>query len=245
MLAAGVRFLFDEERGFWTFFFPPERDGEKWNFYSEEALLFCAEARRLGVAYAPSLDRCVTTFDRCRARHQGMRNPAFVPWHTQACPSLFAQTRQRAFAEFALKMNDWLLSMQQWEGMMPDLRGRFYDPKRPEFDPPHEASTGVYLEGLADATVPARTVGDGTRAARYDRAITCGFRSLRQLQFRDDRDAFYIAKRKRVLGALRTEIYDNAVRIDSAGHALMAAVKMLQPIEYGARISSRGQSAWS
>ena len=125
-------------------------------------------------------------------------------------------------------MNDWLLPMQQWDGLTEDLRGRFYDPRRPDFGPPHAASTGAYLEGLADALSLARTLGDETRAAAYRTAIDRGLRSLRQLQFRDHRDAFYVSRRDRVLGALRTEAYDNAVRIDSAAHALAAAVKVLR-----------------
>lgn len=234
MLAAGVDSLADEEHGFRTFFFPPERDGDNWNFYSGEALLFWAEARRLGAEFAPSLERCTATLTRCRARHYEARNPAFVPWHTQACASLFAQTGRRAFADFTLEISDWLLPMQQWDGLMPDLRGRFYNPKRREFGPPHAASTGAYLEGLADAVALARAIGDDSRAAAYDRAVHRGLRSLRQLQFRDERDAFYISKRKRVMGALRTEVYDNAVRVDSAAHALTAAIKILRPMEFGA-----------
>ncbi len=31
------------------------------------------------------------------------------------------------------------------------------------------------------------------------------------------------------MGALRTEAYDNSVRIDSAAHALAAAIKVLKP----------------
>ena len=233
MLAAGVESLADEERGFRTFFFPPERDGDNWNFYSGEALLFWAEALRRGAEFAPSLKRCAATFARCRARHYEARNPAFVPWHTQACASLFAETGRREFADFALEISDWLLPMQQWDdGLAPDLRGRFYDPKRPEFGPPHAASTGAYLEGLADAVSLAQALGQPTRAAAYDRVIHRGLRSLRQLQFRDWRDAFYVARRKRVIGALRTEAYDNAVRIDSAAHALIAAIKILRPMEF-------------
>ena len=57
MLAAGVESLVDEERGFRTFFFPPERDGQNWNFYSGEAMLFWAEAVRRGVAWAPTMER--------------------------------------------------------------------------------------------------------------------------------------------------------------------------------------------
>ena len=233
MLAAGVASLADEEHGFRTFFFPPERDGENWNFYSGEALLFWAEARRLGADCAPPLETCAAAFARCRARHLRARNPAFVPWHTQACASLFTQTERHAFADFVLQMNDWLLPMQQWDGLMPDLRGRFYDPRRPEFGPPHAASTGAYLEGLADAAALARAVGDGSRTDAYDRAIRRGLRSLRQLQFRDERDAFYISRKERVMGALRTEVYDNAVRVDSAAHALIAAIKIVRPMEFG------------
>ena len=235
MLSAGVDSLADDELGFRTFFFPGERDGENWNFYSGEALLFQAEAARRGFAGAPSLERCAAAFERCWTRHRRRRNPAFVPWHTQACASLFAQTGRREFADFVFEMNDWLLPMQQWDGLAPDLRGRFYNPRRPDFGPPHAASTGAYLEGLADAAALARATGDPARAEVYERAVARGLRSLRQLQFRDERDTFYISKRKRVLGALRTEVYDNAVRVDSAAHALAAAIKILRPMELGAR----------
>ena len=185
-------------------------------------------------------ERCVAVFERCRARHHRRRNPAFVPWHTQACASLFAQTGRRELADFVLEMNDWLLPMQQWDGLAPDLRGRFHDPRRPEFGPPHAASTGAYMEGLADAAALARALGDGRRAAAYGRAIERGLRSLRQLQFRDRIDAFYVARRSRVLGALRTEVYDNAVRVDSAAHALAAAIRILRPMRFETRRTGPG-----
>ena len=231
MLTAGVNSLADDELGFRTFFFPPERDGENWNFYSGEALLFWAESRRRGAMGAPSLERCAATFARCRERHFRARNPAFVPWHAQACASLFAQTGRREFADFVFEISDWLLPMQQWDGLSPDLRGRFYDPRRPAFGPPHAASTAAYVEGLADALALARTLGDSGRAAAYERVVDRGLRSLRQLQFRGPHDTFYISRKDRVLGALRTEAYDNAVRVDSAAHALAAAVKLLRPLQ--------------
>ena len=237
MLAAGVESLADEELGFRTFFFPPERDGQNWNFYSGEAMLFWAEAVRQRLAWAPSTERWSTTFSRCRARHLEARNPAFVPWHTQACASMHEQTGHRELADFALEISDWLLPMQQWDGLASDLRGRFYDPRRPEFGPPHAASTGVYLEGLADAVKLARAVGDERRATACERAVGRGLRSLRQLQFRDERDAFYVSRKDRVISALRTEAYDNTVRIDSAAHALLAAAKIseLDPQSAGGR----------
>ena len=80
----------------------------------------------------------------------------------------------------------------------------------------------------------ARAIGDEGRASSYERAVRRGLRSLRQLQFRDWRDAFYISRTRRVLGALRTEVYDNTVRVDSAAHALAAAIKVLRPMKFGA-----------
>ena len=228
MLTAGVNSLAHDELGFRTFFFPPGRDGQNWNFYSGEALLFWAEAMRQGIRGAPSPEQCRAAFLRCRDRHRRARNPAFIPWHTQACASLFEQTGHHPYADFVFEMNDWLLPMQQWDGLPGDLRGRFYDPLRPHFGPPHAASTGAYLEGLADAADLARTQGYAGRAAAYDRTIERGLRSLRQLQFRSEEDAFYIRKRRRAMGALRVEAYDNTVRIDSAAHALAAALKRVR-----------------
>ena len=89
------------------------------------------------------------------------------------------------------------------------------------------------MEGLADATALARSLGDPTRLSAYEQALQSGLRSLRQVQFRDQHDTYYISKKNRVLGALRTEAYDNAIRVDSAAHALLAAIKILRPMEFG------------
>ena len=61
-LAAGVESLSDRKHGFRTFFFPPERDGENWNFYSGEALLFWAEAMRRRMSWAPSVTEWMAAF---------------------------------------------------------------------------------------------------------------------------------------------------------------------------------------
>lgn len=233
LLLAAVDSLAGGPSGFRTFFFPLRRDGQNWNFYAGEALLFWAEARRRGLPGAPSLARCAQAFELCYRRHLARRNPAFVPWATQAAASLYLQTGNRAFADAVFTMNDWLVPMQQWDGVDPDLRGRFYDPSHPEYGPPHASSTGVYLEGLADACVVARAVGDSRRACAYGVVVRRGLRSLRQLQFRDSSDAFYVSRSERVLGALRTEVYDNTVRLDSTAHALAACLKVLAPL--GAR----------
>ena len=123
--------------------------------------------------------------------------------------------------------------MQQWDNLPPDLPGRFYNPSRPDYGPPHAASTGVYMEGFADADALDRALGDRAREAAYEQALQRGLRSLQQLQFRDQYDTYYISRKNRALGALRTEAYDNAIQVDSAAHALLATVKILHPVEFG------------
>jgi hypothetical protein len=129
-------------------------------------------------------------------------------------------------------MNDWLLSLQQWDNARyPDIQGRFFDPKRSHFGPPHASSTGVYLEGLIDAYSFASVVGDEDRANKYRISILRGLRSLMQLQFQDDVDMYYVSKRKMVYGGLRTNVYNNEIRCDNVQHGLMAVLKILHEFE--------------
>ena len=228
MLTTSVMSLTDRKQGFRTFFFPTERDGQNWNFYLGEALLFWAELIRRKSKLAPSAKQFEDTALRCRRRHMRDRNPAFVPWYVQACVSFVSATDRQETAPSIFKSSDWLLTMQQWDNLTPDLRGRFYNPRRRDFGPPHAASTGVYLEGLADALSLALKFGDQSRIAAYRQAICRGFRSLYQLQFRSQFDTFYVSRKNRVMGCLKTEAYDNTVRIDSNAHALLAAIKVLQ-----------------
>ena len=109
------------------------------------------------------------------------------------------------------------------------MQGRFFDPTRPDFGPPHAASTGAYLESLAAAYDLAARSGDTSRARIYERTLLRGFRSLLQLQFADEIDLFYIPRRfrKRVKGGVRTTVYDNHIRCDNVQHGLLAAYGFL------------------
>jgi len=224
-LRAGIDRQWREDGAFRTFLWPEDRN-DCQNFYPGEALLFYAALYR-HTHDAEVLDRALRTFRCYRAWHRERPNPAFVPWHTQACARLHAATGDDELRAFIFEMNDWLLTVQQWgEPLEPDLWGRFYAPSKPAYGPPHAASTGVYLEGLAVACELARRAGDDGRAESYRQAVRRGLRSLRQLQFVGAVDTFYIGKRARVLGALRTEAYDNEVRLDNVGHALLALTNL-------------------
>ena len=124
-------------------------------------------------------------------------------------------------------MNDWLLPFQQWDQVKADdCKGRFYDPDKP-WGPPHASATGVYLEGLADAFQLAVDEGDAKRANAYVLVIKRALRDVLQLQFRTDVDMFYISKRERVIGGLRTTEYNNEIRVDNVQHNLIALMKLL------------------
>lgn len=211
---------------FRTFYRPAGRTGCE-NFYPGEALLYLSTFA-VEAADTTLLELCRRSIRYYRNWHLEQRNPAFVPWHTQASYVLWSETRDPFLASWIFEMNDWLLGVQQWEDApYDDMRGRFYDPSRP-FGPPHASSTAVYLEGLADAYALALDLGDETRAARYGLAIRRGVRSLLQLQFTDETDLFYVSKPDLARGGLRTTEYDNAIRVDNVQHALMALLK-LQP----------------
>jgi hypothetical protein len=209
---------------FRTFVYPTDRNDNQ-NFYPGEALLFWAISLQKSRDEA-LLSQAVRSLYFYRTHFRKNANPAFVPWHSQAALILYRLTGDNGIRDFIFEMNDWLLQHQQWGGSVDlDHWGRFYSPQRPEYGPPHASSTGVYLEGLVDALALARDVGDTDRAGAYKQAIERGIRSLAQLQFRDDLDAYYVSHKERVIGAIRTESYNNEIRIDNLQHGLMALLK--------------------
>ncbi len=212
---------------FRTFLIPAGRNDNQ-NFYPGEALL--AWATLLDEDDNPALaQKFDKSFNYYRKWHLENRNPAFVPWHRQAYYSAWKRTHRPELRDWIFEMNDWLLQMQSRSMIMyEDTLGRFYDPQRPQFGPPHASSTGVYLEGLIDAFALARSSGDVVRAAAYRRSIVLGLRDAMQLEFADDLDMFYIPDRISVRGGLRTAVYNNEIRVDNVQHVLMALQKILR-----------------
>ena len=222
-----VDHLWQPDGSFETFYVPAGRRDNQ-NFYPGEALLLWAST----LEDDPDpvlLDRFMRSFEYYRTWHREQRNPAFVPWHTMAYEKVWAITGDRALADFVFEMNDWLLEMQQWaDAPAPDVAGRFYNPDHPEYGPPHASSDGVYLEGLVAAYRLAQAVGDDARADAYRTAISRGIRHLKQLQFVDDVDMYYVSQRDRVAGGLRTTVYDNVIRVDNVQHGLLAVLDVLE-----------------
>ncbi len=220
--------MWKETGQFRTFLRPNSLDGKCQNFYPGETLLYWAE-RWVETRDTTLWRQIEKSFDYYRDWHQANRNPAFVPWHSQAYYLLWQATGEDRFKEFILEMNDWLLPLQQWESIadFPDAQGRFYDPGKP-FGPPHASSTGVYLEGLADAFLVAKQTGEELRAARYARTILRGLRNVMQLHFSLPYECVGFANQQKTLGGVRTTEYNNTIRIDNVQHNLMALLKILR-----------------
>ncbi len=230
-LEATVMSLWNEDGSFRTFFEPKSR-ADQQNYYPGEALVLWATI--IAETHDRALlDKFMKSFRYYRAWHLSgkNRNPAFVPWHTQAYATVWKLTRDTELRDFIFEMNDWLLKVEQPDDVStpPDAAGRFYDPLG-RFGPPHASSDGVYLEGLAEAYRLALAVDDKRRANRYRAAMLKGFRHVLQLQFADETDMYYVPDDQRihVRGGIRTATYDNRIRCDNVQHNVIALIKAIE-----------------
>lgn len=204
---------------------------DQQNFYPGEALFFWAHALEKN-ADSKLEDRFMKSVSYYMDWHRKNKNPAFVPWHTQSYFMRWKATKDEKLKNAIIEMNDWLISqmqdLEESEGYaFPDMMGRFYYP-RGGFGPPHASATGVYLEGLIDAYQLAIEVQDQARQERYRKSILKGLREVMQLEFADEVDTFYVSKKEKVVGGLRTTVYDNTIRVDNIQHNLLALIKILE-----------------
>lgn len=228
-----IEHLWQPNGRFKTFYKPAKQDTAH-NFYPGEALL--AWSYKLEEKLDPKiLNKFMQSYRHYKEWHLDPqhRNPAFIPWHTQAYYKVFKKTEERELVDWIFEMNDWLIdAMQQWEGTMyPDAMGRFYSPKVGKYGPPHASSTGVYMEGIIDAFCLARQFGDEERRERYRLSLVRGLRSCMQLTYWNDTDMFYVKEPERVRGGVRTTVYNTRIRVDNIQHNLMAILKILENFE--------------
>ena len=221
--------------GYMKSFVKPAGYRDFHNFYPGEALLYWSTLLEkdgidvLAPDGQPLLEKFMKAVWYFKDWHLANRNPAFIPWHTQAYYKVWKLTGDKKILDWTLEMNDWLLRVQDWEDrtQFPDVNGRFYS-KSPNYGPPHASSTGVYLEGLIFAWQMAKDTGQAERQEKYRRAIMRGLRSCMQLTFFDEIDMFYVSKRDVVRGGVRETVYDNAIRVDNVQHNLMGQLNILR-----------------
>ena len=223
---------------FRTFLYPKTRNDNQV-FYSGEALL--------ALAFILNQKRDEETIDWIRKSkkyylnyyHSNNRNTAFIPWHTMAYWEMFNLTGDQSYRESIFELNDWLICLQDLGSETPmQIKGRFYLEALSQNGPPHASSTAVYVEGLSYAYNMAKSVGDDARSEAYLMAIRWGLRSLLQLQYRKV-NSYYLQKRGRVLGGLRTTLTNNIMRIDNTQHSIMASLaaqRFLSPEDYSRKL---------
>ncbi|NVK55075.1 MAG: hypothetical protein HWE26_05625 [Alteromonadaceae bacterium] len=207
------------------------------NFYPGEALYYWAHVIEQEGPTSPLLDKFMKSARTYMAWHKSARNPAFIPWHTQAYFKVWQVTKDPFLAQSIKQMNDWLVVvMQGYEEHLgyeyPDFEGRFYFPDG-GFGPPHASATGVYLEGLIDAWLLAKLTGDEARQELYRLVIVKGIRHAMQLEFTDDAQMYYIRNKQAVLGGLRSQVYNNEIRVDNVQHNLLALLKIIDRFSAG------------
>lgn len=214
---------------FHCFYKPKSRQQDNLhNFYPGETLLGWSFL----YAERPDpqlLDKTMKSFRYYKTWHLRNRNPAFIPWHTQAYYTIWKETKNEDLKDWIFEMNDWLIDTMQADSRVAydDTLGRFYSPTG-SYGPPHASSTGVYLEGLIDAFALARAIGDKKHEEKYRKSIILGLRSGMQLQYQDEVDLYYVRDKERVLGGMRTTVYDNEIRADNVQHILMGVQKILE-----------------
>jgi hypothetical protein len=86
--------------------------------------------------------------------------------------------------------------------------------------------TACVLEGVADAWKGAKRTGDLARATVYERSWRRGASFVKRLTIRGN-GAFFSPDAKSTLGGVRTTLASSELRIDYAGHALLALAKGL------------------
>ena len=215
--------LHQEDGSFRTFLIPEERNDNQ-SFYSGEALLALAMTDGRGMpidtwSIVGAGRRYYMPYYR-----QTLRYTPFIPWHTMAYWHAYQATKDTEYAEAIFEMNDWLICIQDIDDCeTPDIAGRFYRYEHAFNGPPHSSSTAVYVEGLAYAYDLAKSFGHKSRCEAYIDSIRYGLRSLFQLQYRTE-NSFYLTKKDRVLGGIRTTVTDNQIRCDNTQHTIMASL---------------------
>lgn len=223
-ILAGIDRLWLPDGSFRTFHHPSERNDNQ-NFYPGETLLLWATL----LALEPEEQRWTRfrqSFLFYRGFFRSAPNPAFVPWHIMAYARMLGMRSDDEMRAFVFEMADWLLGFQRGDETCPDLVGRFYDPDRRHYGPPHASSTAVYVEGLIAAEGVASRAGEETRAEAYGSAIGAGLVNLMNLQIKPPEALLHAAPL--AAGGIKTNPFDWTIRIDNVQHTLAAACAWME-----------------
>lgn len=207
-----------EDGSYRTYFNSDKNSGV--DFYPGEAML------ALMMHYVDTKDEkyrisVEKAFPYYRKYWQGNKNTAFVPWHSQVYRLLYEVNKNKELAEFVFEMSDWIIKTQQAkESPYEDEIGGF-----PPLEPRY--STSAYAEGLNDAYVLAKLVGDKIREAKYKDSVMKATRFILLTQYIPE-NSFYLKNPERAIGGFRKNLTNNEQQVDYIQHAVLALLKSLE-----------------
>ncbi len=152
------------------------------------------------------------TLEFYRRRFELTQPWRMVWWHAQA----WLASSVSGGREFGFQLVDWALARHS------RVSGAFVI----DTAPPYRNSflTACVLEAVADAWRVAAHIGDAERSARYAAAWRHGMTFLERLVLRAG-DEFFMPDGARALGGVRPTLVSANLRVDYAGHALLAMGK--------------------
>jgi hypothetical protein len=207
-----------------------EVDPEGVNYYPGQALygLMLSQRHRSADWKTEIVRKALPIYSAWWRDHKSM---ALVPWQAAAYTEAFLLTKEPAYADFVMEMNDWMCELQyvQLDPSHPLWVGGFMDwaDGKPKTTAP-QVNSAAYAEGLAEACRVVRQIGDLKRYGRYRDTLERSLQFLCTLQYTDaNTQHFADWYRPVLLGAFHASHQDGNIRIDYTQHAVCALVQYL------------------
>lgn len=211
-------------------------DPEGINHYPGQALygLMRSQAHRPAAWKTDVVRKAVAYYRPWWRSHKSL---ALVPWHTAAYAEAYVQTREPAFAEAVVEMNDWLVELQYvlFDPKHPLWVGGFmsWSEDKPLAKPP-QINAAALADGLAEACRVARFAGNPQRLGRYREALERSLQFLTTLQYTDGNTRHFAEWYKPTLqGGFYASHDDGTLRIDYTQYATSAMAKYLMYCDDG------------
>jgi hypothetical protein len=187
--------------------------------YPGEAMLALVRAYQLleDDRYLASLDDAVRYY---RAVFPVDPTGAFTTWTMTAMSELYAVRPEEVYSAFAFEMADWLVDQQYMEDATKREYVGGYTPGVPT------VAAASRTEGVCDAYILARDLGDEARAARYEKSMLLASNFLRQLQYTGE-NTKKLPRPKIARGAFFGKLDTTVARIDYTQHCISAMMKTL------------------
>jgi hypothetical protein len=194
------------------------------------AALSCSQRQRPAAWKTELVRKAVSFYHPWWKTHKSL---AFVPWQTAAYAEAFLLTKDKAFANCVLEMNDWLCGLQydQLDGRLVKWYGGFKawaDGSAVESAP--TITTAVHAAALGDACRVARELADVKRYDRYSNALSSAVQFLATLQYTSANAGHFESefRDKFLVGGFHASRQDGDLRIDYTAHAVAALVLYLE-----------------